>query len=89
MDEKGKHYARSAWNLLHTTVGRSPFFAEEFAYIITNTLVQRSSPHKMDAFLNIQVESGDGSHLESVCDAPGPIRRILIKRCTQALTVKR
>ena len=35
-----------------------------------------------------QVESDDGGHLESI-DALGPGRRILIKGCNQALTVKR
>ena len=37
---------------------------------------------------NIKVESDDGGHLESI-DALGPGRRILIKSCNQALTVKR
>ena len=36
----------------------------------------------------MKVKSDDGGHLKSI-DALEPGRRILIKRCTQALTVKR
>ena len=39
-------------------------------------------------FWNIKVESDDGCHLESI-GALGPDRRIVIKSCNQALTVKR
>ena len=56
--------------------------------ICTNTLVEDHLVLKKDPFLEHKVESDDGGHLESI-DALGPGRRILIKSCTQALTVKR
>ena len=58
--------------------------------ICTNTLVgdHRFKFIKRTLFWNIKVESEDGGHLESN-DPLGPGRRILIKSCTQALTVKR
>ena len=42
----------------------------------------------MDLFWNTEVESDDGSHLVSI-NVLGPGRLILIKRCIQALTIKR
>ena len=56
--------------------------------ICTNTLVNDHLVLKKDHFLEIKVASEDGGHLESI-DALGPGRWILIKSCTQALTVKR
>ena len=56
--------------------------------ICTNTLVSDHLVFKKDPFLEHQGRTDDGGHLESI-DALGPGRRILIKSCTQALTVKR
>ena len=56
--------------------------------ICTNTLVGDHLVLKRTLFWNIKVESDDGGHLESI-DALGPGRRILVKRWTQALTVRR
>ena len=56
--------------------------------ICTNALLGDHLVLKMDLFWNTKVESDDGGHLESI-DALGPGRRILIKICNQALSVKR
>ena len=56
--------------------------------ICTNALVGDHLVLKRTLFWNIKVESDDGDHLESI-DALGPGRRILLKSCNQALTVKR
>ena len=50
-------------------------------------LLQLYSNHLVLHFRNIEVESNDGSHLESL-DAHGPEERIL-KKCTRSLTAKR
>ena len=62
------------------------FLLMNFQIICTNTLVG-DHLKKRTLFWNIKVESDDGGHLESI-DALGPGRRISIKSCTQALTVK-
>ena len=56
--------------------------------ICINALVGDNLVLKRTLFWNIKVESDDGGHLGSI-DALGPGRRILIKSCNQALTVKR
>ena len=55
--------------------------------ICTNALVGDHLVLKKTLFWNIEVESDDGGHLESI-DALGPGRRILIKSCNQALTFR-
>ena len=56
--------------------------------ICTNALVGDHVVLKRTLFWNIKVQSDDGGHLKSI-DALWPGRRILIKSCNQALTVKR
>ena len=56
--------------------------------ICPNALVDDHLVLKRTLFWNIKVESDDGGHLESIDDL-GPDRRMLIKSCNQALTVKR
>ena len=63
------------------------FLLMKLHIICTDSLVGDHLVLKWTFFRNINVESDDGGHLESI-DALGPERRILIKRCTQALTVK-
>ena len=71
------------------TSSRSISFSLMNLHIIcTYTLVGDHLVLKRTLFWNIKVESDDDGHLESI-DAFGPGRRILIKSCTQALTIKR
>ena len=65
-DGTGIDYACSSWKLLPIKVGLSPL------YSCTATTLYCH-------FRNIEVESNDGSHLESL-DALGPGRRIF-KKC--------
>ena len=64
------------------------FLLTNLHIICTNTLVSDHLVLKRTLFWYIKVELDDGSHLESI-DALRPGRRILIKSCNQALTVKR
>ena len=59
-----------------------PLFADKFNMVYSDNLFL-----KWMHFLNIEVESDDGSYLESLV-ALRPGRRIFIKRCTQAWTGK-
>ena len=69
--------ARSAWKLLHIKVGLSPFFLMDL-YLILH-YYNCSATILYCHFRNIEVESKDGSHLESL-DALGPGRQIFKKR---------
>ena len=68
-------YACSSWKwkLLPVKVGLSPFFID--GLVSHFALLQLYSHHFVSHFRNIEVESNDGSHLESL-DALGPGRRI-------------
>ena len=86
-DGTGMDYARSAWKLLHIKAGLSPFllmnmFLSLHYYSCTATTL---SCH----FRNIEIDSNNGSRLESL-DAIGPGRKTDIKTmCTRWLTAKR
>ena len=74
------------WKLLHMKVGLFQFLLMtlylilHFYSCIATTLARH--------FRNIEMESNDGSHLDSL-DALGPGRRILKNMCIRPLTVKR
>ena len=72
-DGTGIDYDCSSWKLLPSKVGLSPFLLMDL-YLILHYLYCH--------FRNIEVESNDGSHLESL-DALGPGRRIF-KKCALA-----
>ena len=64
------------------------FLLMNLCIICANALVGDHLVLKRTLFWNIKVELDDGCHLESI-DALGPGRRMLIKSCNEALTVKR
>ena len=76
-------YAPPAWKLLDIKVGRSPFLLMNLYFILHyyRCTATTLSCH----FRNIEVESSNGSHLESL-DALGPGRRILNRKCIHSLT---
>ena len=72
--------ARSAWKLLHIKVGLSPFLLMDL-YLILH-FYSCTATTLCCHFRNIEVESKDSSHLESL-GALGPVRRIF-KKCARA-----
>ena len=85
-DGTGMNKTRSLWKLLPIKVGRSPFLLMDL-YLILH-YYSCSVTTLYCHFRNIEDESNDGSHLESL-DALGPGRRIFKKMCTSSLTAKR
>ena len=79
-DGTGMDLARSAWTLLHIKVSLSPFLLMNL-YLILHCYSCTATTLYCH-FRNIEVESNDGSHLESL-DALGPVRRIS-KKCALA-----
>ena len=79
-DSTGIDNACSSWKLLPIKVGLSPFLLMDLYLILHyySCLATTLYCH----FRNIEVETNDGSHLESL-DAPGPGRRIF-KKCALA-----
>ena len=65
-----------------------PFSVFVDGFVSHFALLQLYSHHLVLNFRNIEVESNDGSHFESL-DALGPGRRIFKKMCTRSLTAKR
>ena len=63
----------SAWKLLHIKVGLSPFLLMDLYLILHYYSCTATTLYCH--FLNIKVESNDGSHLEYL-DALGPGRQI-------------
>ena len=80
--------ARSAWELLHIKVGLSTFLLMNlYMYVILHYYSCTATTLSCH-FRNIEVESNDGTHLESL-DAVGPGRCIFKKMCTRSLVAKR
>ena len=79
-DGTGIDYACSSWKLLPLKVGLSPFLLMDL-YLILHYYSCTATPCTRH-FRNIEIESNDGSHLESL-DALGPGRRIF-KKCALA-----
>ena len=77
--------APPVWKLLDIKEGRSPFSLMNLYLILHyySCTATTLSCH----FRNIEVESSNGSHLESL-DALGPGRQILNRMCTHSLTAK-
>ena len=73
-DGTGTDKARSAWKLLHIKVGLSPFLLVDLYLILPYYSCTETTLYCH--FRNIQVESKDGSHLESLY-ALGPRRHSL------------
>ena len=76
-DGTGTDWARSSWKLLHIKVDLSPFLLMDLYLILHYYSCTATTLYCH--FRNIEVESNDGSHLESL-DALGPGRRIF-KKC--------
>ena len=79
-DGTGIDYACSSWKLLPVKVGLSPFLLMDLYLILHYYSCTATTLYCH--FRNIEVESNDGSHLESL-DALGPGRRIF-KKCALA-----
>ena len=77
-DGTGMDKARSAWKLLHIKVGLSPFLLMDLYLILHLAYYSCAATTLYCHFRNIEVESNDGSHLESL-DELGPGRRIFKK----------
>ena len=80
-DGTGMDKARSAWKLLHIKVGLSPFLLMGLHLILHYYSCTATTLYCH--FRNIEVESNDGSHLESLDALGGPGRRIF-KKCALA-----
>ena len=80
-DGSGIDYACSSWKLLPLKVGLSPFLLMDL-YLILHYYTSCTATTLYCHFRNIEIESNDGSHLESL-DALGPERRIF-KKCALA-----
>ena len=78
-DGKGIDYACSSWKLLPLKVGLSPFLLMDLYLILHYYRSSCTATTLYCHFRNIEIESNDGSHLESL-DALGPGRRIF-KKC--------
>ena len=78
-DGTGIYYDCSSWKLLPVKAGLSPFLLMDL-YLILHYYSCTATTYCH--FRNIEVESNDGSHLESL-DALGPGRRIF-KKCALA-----
>ena len=72
-DSTGIDYACSSWKLLPRKVGLSPFLLVDLYLILHYYSCTATTLYSH--FRNIEVESNNGSHLESL-DALGPVRRI-------------
>ena len=79
-DGTGTDWACSAWKLLHIKVDLSPFLLIDLYLILHYYSCTATTLYCH--FRNIEVESNDGSHLESL-DALGPGRPIF-KKCALA-----
>ena len=75
-DGTGIDYACSSWKLLPLKVGLSPFLLMDLYLILHYYSFTATTLYCH--FRNIEIESNDGSHLESL-DALGPGRRIFKK----------
>ena len=75
-DGTGIDYACSSWKLLSIKVGLSPFLLMDLYLILHYYSCTATTLYCH--FRNIEIESNDGSHLESL-DALGPGRRIFTK----------
>ena len=75
-DGTGIDYAFSSWKLLPIKVGLSPFLFMDLYLILHYYSCTATAMYCH--FRNIEVESNDDSHLESL-DALGPGRRIFKK----------
>ena len=81
-DGTGMDYACSSWKLLSIKVGLSPFLLMDLYLILHYYSNCCTATTLYCHFRNIEVESNDGSHLESL-NALGPGRRIC-KKCALA-----
>ena len=81
-DGTGMDYACSSWKLLPVKGRPFSIFVNEF--VSHFALLQLYSHHLVSHFRNIEVESNDGSHLESL-DVLGPGRRIFKQETMMAL----
>ena len=79
-DGTGIDYACSSWKLLPLKVGLSPFLLMDLYLILHYYSCTATTLYCQCR--NIEIESNDGSHLESL-DALGPGRRIF-KKCALA-----